>query len=1717
MPTGPRRNPPEQLTEVATVSEQGSLYPLMLDAIGDAICMFDARGEFTWQNKACMTLCGKVTADQRPPTSLTDHLTESQLKDFRKNLYRALAGERVFFEWVCTNISKVFLMELRPLRDDKQVIGVMGTVRENGTLGLETSVKADNGINRAFERVSDAFMALDKDWKYTYINSKAEELHGFSAGELIGKCIWDVFPDVVTEPFFHSLHKAMETQQPMRVELFYSTRNKWFEDFIYPSPEGVSVYYREITTQKQAEEQLVRSEQQYRSLVEQAADAIIIADLSGRCLDVNTMTEKMTGYSRQELTGLNIFSLLVIGPGDPPIRMAELLNHRSILQERKVRRKDGTVFHAELNSKLLTGDRILVIGRDISSRKKMEMELQESEFRYRTLFEEGADGVCFYDVDKDKYIGVNKRMTELFGYTKEEFLKLSILALTYSDEVKKNPPRFLGLEMGTTVTNERLFRKKDGSAIYIETTTRRLTDSSYVSFMRDITARKNAESSIKENELRWKLALDTSELGVWEMNFEMNSAFISAKTREQTGYQNETDLARPDFWLNAIYQEDQAVTIDKFIQTLKGRLPSFDATFRVVCRNGELKWFRFTGKVTDRDQAGKAKRIIGIHEHITERVVRESELRLKSLAVEGTLSGIGMADLEGNITYVNPAIIKMWGAKRSEELVGKNLADVFHGDVIQQSLQLLRKDGSARGEDMAKRVDGSLFPVEFAANIILDEKGAPACMFGSFIDITKRRDAQIRLAESETLFREIAENSPSGIILLDKQFKFKFVSDSARRITGYLDDPILGIDPDSFTHPEDLPGLLTLLNELIGVPGKVITTQYRFRYKDGDWHYIESTFSNLLHIKDVEVISINFRDIHEERNARIKLQESENKLRAFFDRSMDGIIIGTEEGGVVSANQSAQQMFGMTEQEMNALGRDGLVDMEDPSWADHLLKRKEHGYAISEIYLIRKDGSRFPVLFSSSVLFDAGDKKMISLIFHDISDYRRNEGQIRQFNERIQLLSKATNDAVWEWDIINDTMWWNEAYFTMMGYDPTGPVPPLPDWIRKVHPDDRDKIVSRLKRIRKNQVDSWQDSFRYQLSDNTWGTVLDRAYVIRNEEGQPVRVIGAYVDITQQKLIEEKLQFEKMLSDSLIQKMPGLFYLYTRDGKFLRWNKNFETITGYNAFEIRQMHPLDFYDGEDKEKVKDRLLHHFHEALPGVDVILTTKDKRKVPIYINSMALIYEGIPCIVGMGTDITTLKRTQQELVESEEAFNRLFHESNEAILLLDGRNFIDCNDATVSLLGYSSRDEFLLQPPWKLSPKKQPDGELSSVKAKRLINEALENGFNRFEWIHRKADGSDFPVEVMLTPIFVKGRQLFYTVWRDITDRKKAEQALQESIKEISAYKYAIDQATIVSFSDPAGNITHVNDNFERLYGYSKKEIIGVNHNILNSGIHAGDFWKKFWLAIKSGNVLKAEVCNKAKDGSLHWADTTIVPFLDAKGKPTQFLAIRSDITEKRKLEQELKERERGEQVRITETALDAQEKERNFLGQELHDNVNQILVGTKLILSVVAEDPEKYRDVLDNSIQNIQRAIEENRKLSHSLATPDLKLMSLPKQLSSLAHGMFYQQPVKVSFSSKGFNEELMDDKRKIALYRIAQEQCTNIIKYARATRVDISLRIKQSQVHLIIKDNGAGMEPGKSTDGIGIRNMRGRVSIYGGSLQIDTAPGKGFKLTVTIPL
>jgi len=151
---------------------------------------------------------------------------------------------------------------------------------------------------------------------------------------------------------------------------------------------------------------------------------------------------------------------------------------------------------------------------------------------------------------------------------------------------------------------------------------------------------------------------------------------------------------------------------------------------------------------------------------------------------------------------------------------------------------------------------------------------------------------------------------------------------------------------------------------------------------------------------------------------------------------------------------------------------------------------------------------------------------------------------------------------------------------------------------------------------------------------------------------------------------------------------------------------------------------------------------------------------------------------------------------------------------------------------------------------------------------------------------------------------GLTIFY---KDITKSKKAEHALMQTLREVTDYKFALDESSIVAITDHRGIINHVNGNFCKISKYSKQELIGQDHRIINSGYHSKEFIKDLWVTIASGKIWKGELKNKAKDGTVYWVDTTIVPFLNKEGKPYQYVAIRSDITEQKEVLEKLEQSE------------------------------------------------------------------------------------------------------------------------------------------------------------------------------------------------------------------
>jgi two-component system, NarL family, sensor histidine kinase UhpB len=226
------------------------------------------------------------------------------------------------------------------------------------------------------------------------------------------------------------------------------------------------------------------------------------------------------------------------------------------------------------------------------------------------------------------------------------------------------------------------------------------------------------------------------------------------------------------------------------------------------------------------------------------------------------------------------------------------------------------------------------------------------------------------------------------------------------------------------------------------------------------------------------------------------------------------------------------------------------------------------------------------------------------------------------------------------------------------------------------------------------------------------------------------------------------------------------------------------------------------------------------------------------------------------------------------------------------------------------------------------------------------------------------------------------------------------------------------------------------------------------------------------------------------------------------------------DRRRTEDELLKQRDLQQKLIMETSIQVQEKEREEIGKELHDNINQILVATKLYLDLAIKESTEDRvtEVLQISFRNLNMAIEEIRQLSQSLVAPTLGGVTLDQALKRLIGNLppGDSASLKVSLDTTGYRSDIFNDGIKLTCYRIVQVQLNNIIRHAKAKNATIRL-LKRDHLELIIADDGIGFDPTAKTSGIGLRNIRNRVGLYNGEVMIRSGPGKGCELLVRIPL
>lgn len=374
------------------------------------------------------------------------------------------------------------------------------------------------------------------------------------------------------------------------------------------------------------------------------------------------------------------------------------------------------------------------------------------------------------------------------------------------------------------------------------------------------------------------------------------------------------------------------------------------------------------------------------------------------------------------------------------------------------------------------------------------------------------------------------------------------------------------------------------------------------------------------------------------------------------------------------------------------------------------------------------------------------------------------------------------------------------------------------------------------------------------------------------------------------------------------------------------------------------------------------------------------------------------------------------------------------------------------------------------------------------------------------NKAKDGSYYWVDTTIVPFLNnQGKPYQYlAIRKEITDYKRVVNELKKSMQELVDLKFALDESAIVAITDAQGKITYVNDQFCQISKYSREELIGHTHSVINSNYHPKSFFKELWRTIGLGKVWKGEIKNRAKDGSYYWVDTTIVPFMDEKNKPYQYLAIRSEITKRKLIEAELQH--------TMGRIIDVQEEERKRLSRELHDGIGQNLYSHLITISRL--NNEMDHPLLDQMLDEAQELIQEVRDISWELRPSVLDDLGLVPAIRSFLNRYSEHYHIDVMFEC--YLDDRLSPGAEITIYRIIQEALTNIRKYAKTNQAEVMIREQEGTVRVVIEDKGKGFDMDKIPRGVGLVSMEERAKTVGGELNIYAEANKGTIIVLEIP-
>lgn len=404
------------------------------------------------------------------------------------------------------------------------------------------------------------------------------------------------------------------------------------------------------------------------------------------------------------------------------------------------------------------------------------------------------------------------------------------------------------------------------------------------------------------------------------------------------------------------------------------------------------------------------------------------------------------------------------------------------------------------------------------------------------------------------------------------------------------------------------------------------------------------------------------------------------------------------------------------------------------------------------------------------------------------------------------------------------------------------------------------------------------------------------------DNGEIVGIFGIAKNITELNKTKETLAEMEERIKALFYSVEDAIYILDLEGNVIDVNPAFEELYGWKREELigKLLPIIPKYRYEQHEN----MLAQAKKGSPIKikETICMKKDGTPIEVSLALSPLLDKNgkVLGMTGVTRDILERNQLEKSLKESEERYRKVVEYSPQGIVIHRNNIILYANSAALkivnekNIIGKSILD--YIHPHYH---------ELSKERLSRMTKEEKEFPFEEFQLVLKS--GKIVDVEVNSTTIQLDGEMAVLTIIKDITERKRLERDLNESLKKLADVNFALDESSVLAITNKEGIIEYVNDKFCDISKYSRDELIGQNHRILNSGYHSKEFFQKMWQTIGKGKTWRGEIRNKAKDGTFYWADTTIVPFLNEEGKPYQYISIRTDITERKQAEEALRQSE------------------------------------------------------------------------------------------------------------------------------------------------------------------------------------------------------------------